>query len=188
MGLEVKKQICDAHPNQEIVAKCGMCPKGICRACIANYGYFCSEECLEKSKALAIPEEYSGSSIDSLNRSHKIMSIVKWSLLAIISFIILLFLYRSFIAGYGEINWEVSAPTDISPQVEFLDPGEDERIRFIAGNKLYNFDLDGDQISVIESDHFIGSHKEITGKIIVESATGVTIFDQEGEKRKNNQY
>jgi endogenous inhibitor of DNA gyrase (YacG/DUF329 family) len=40
-----EKATCPAHPGERIVGQCSHCRKGICRQCMRQYGYFCSEEC-----------------------------------------------------------------------------------------------------------------------------------------------
>ena len=41
---------CERHPEEIIVARCINCNRGICRSCLKEFGYFCSEDCKQKTK------------------------------------------------------------------------------------------------------------------------------------------
>ena len=48
---------CPRHPEELATGQCGFCGKPICRECMRAFGYYCSEECLGKSKNAISHEE-----------------------------------------------------------------------------------------------------------------------------------
>lgn len=45
-----EKDTCERHPEEVVVANCINCNRGICRDCLRENGYFCSEDCKEQTK------------------------------------------------------------------------------------------------------------------------------------------
>ena len=51
MNSPPARQTCPRHEDMPATTKCSECGKPICRLCVEQFGYFCSAECLEESRA-----------------------------------------------------------------------------------------------------------------------------------------
>jgi len=107
---------CKRHPQNAVIAKCIACGEDICRECRDEFGYFCSQECLQKTKGSVDPVQKAKTkkSVEAGMRMERILS---WSA-KIIGLLILIgigyFVYSTFFSPYGKLAWswngDMSAP------------------------------------------------------------------------------
>ena len=106
---------CERHPDEIVVGVCIHCKRNICRVCREEYGYFCSEDCKEKTKQetgdLARPEEKQKYAIleQKVNRWMRVMYMIILPGLAVL---LSLFIAFKVTSRAGEVIWEFRPDED----------------------------------------------------------------------------
>ncbi len=98
---------CEHHPECEISAQCSHCGKDICRECVQEFGYFCSEQCRTES-AGEITEEDRQAAAVAQEELRKVAGVGKIIAVSVVGLVLLgaaALLWRFVLDPSGKLCW-----------------------------------------------------------------------------------
>lgn len=98
---------CQRHPDQRVTTACSECGNSICRLCIEEFGYFCSAECLEESRASISSEEIEEREHeeDELREMARKTVYGLWIGVAVVFLLAAWWIWSTFISAPGKPAW-----------------------------------------------------------------------------------
>ncbi len=98
---------CERHEGNGIVGKCSVCGKGTCRECREEFGYFCSQECLERSRGSVDSgeKERTRQRLEQGLKLDRILSLSFKVAGALLLLCIAYFAWSLFLSPYGKLAW-----------------------------------------------------------------------------------
>ncbi len=195
MALEVKKEMCKLHPEQELTGKCGYCGKGICRECISAWGYYCSEQCntVGRESITAAEKAHTAYSRAKYEQGMKVFRYFCLGLGAAAVLAVGFIVYRVFLDPSGKVVWRwtpESAEGGDSISLRILGRDQD-KARILIGDTLYTLDLDnGKIVSKFQSDDLAGLRNYVIkdGQIIGSSPVRVFRAGCDGSNPSNLKF
>lgn len=167
-GVEVetvKFEGCAKHNELPFIGECLSCGKKLCRECRAERGYFCSDECLEKSRSTVdttAREEFKKTQAST----EKIAKIIKTCALLITLFIVFIvakWVYVEFLDPAGSMVWQWK----ITPPVNdfLLIACKDDNALVKRENSAVIVDLKTGQEISSSKDDVLGSCDELVKRL-----------------------
>jgi outer membrane protein assembly factor BamB/endogenous inhibitor of DNA gyrase (YacG/DUF329 family) len=127
---------CKRHEDEPIIGKCVKCGKPICRECRAEFGYFCSPECLNRSRG-EIDRAAQAKSARAIADASRLLGVVKLIFLGIALLALAGIGYgawRAWLRPVGKLAWQVPCSCSFS-QLQWL-AGPDRTAVLRSGGRL----------------------------------------------------
>lgn len=114
------KETCKRHEGIAVIGKCLACGEPLCRECRDEFGYFCSRECLEKSRSSVDPESKAKTklNVEKGMRLERILGLSFKIAGGLLLLGIAIVIWSVFLSPYGKLSW--SWKGEVSPAREFI--------------------------------------------------------------------
>ena len=116
MGKANTVSPCPVHPEQMASMTCAQCAKPICRLCIEQFGYFCSQACKDAAKQ-AVPAEdpvRKAAVADDYNKALRRLKIGGLVLLGACLVIVAAVIWKYWLDPVGKIAWQWQTQTALN--------------------------------------------------------------------------
>ncbi len=139
-GTTVQTVECERHRGQVASLRCSQCGNLICRMCVQEFGYYCSAECLEESRAEVSTEEREAREFEEVELQQATRRTAKlvWLVTAVLAALATWAVWRATVAAPGKPAW-VWQPPSAAGQVELI-ACTDQEVLALAGGKVYQLD------------------------------------------------
>jgi len=177
-------EMCRNHPSTPAAGKCNACGAAICRACIKELGYFCSNACRSKVQADAPPqpEAAPAASSESITETAQlVVKLVKYGMVAAVVVVVLWIASAIFLAVEAVELWSHGGGD--SP-VAMTDPV------YVASQSVVVFVEEGGEVVALDAKSgrprwqkalgksaFDGGVTSAGGKLIVETSPAATVLE-----------
>jgi len=178
------EEMCRNHPSTPAAGKCNACGAAICRACIKELGYFCSDACRSKVQADAPPQADAApaASSESITETAQlVVKLVKYGIVAAVAVAVLWIAAPIFLAVEAVEVWSYGGGD--SP-VAMTDPV------YVASQSVVVFVEKGGKVVALDATSggprwqkalgksaFDGGVTSAGGKLIVETSPAATVLE-----------
>lgn len=127
---------CERHEDEPLIGKCVQCGTPICRECRAEFGYFCSAECLNRSRG-EIDRTAQAESAREMAGANRLLSVLKKVFLglALVALAGIGYgVWRAWLRPVGKLAWQTECTCALS-QLQWL-AGSDRTAVLRSGGRL----------------------------------------------------
>jgi outer membrane protein assembly factor BamB len=112
MDGESKDEVCERHPAHAVTGTCAGCGKPVCRECAKQFGYYCSQKCLDTARSNVSEQSRrrqreTEAALRSTARLGKLVVLVLGGLVTVLVFC---FAWSVFLDPAGKVCWQWRPP------------------------------------------------------------------------------
>jgi outer membrane protein assembly factor BamB len=140
MATSESQATCERHPQEAVTSSCVECGKPVCRECAKQFGYHCSQACIEKgrSKVTEQTRQRQRATEAALRKTARLGKLMFLALGSLVAAALLAIVWTLFLDPAGKLRWQWQAPA--GQGATRILAADDTGVTVLAGNTVVVLD------------------------------------------------